>query len=629
MPGSRGTERSPAARAQVSRVSSPLDGGVGVSETLRARMCSAAVALVGEVGYARMTVARVVRLSGSSQETFYKCFEDLDDCLLEAFEDALERIAGTVVPAYQRERKWPAKVRAAVAALLTFAEREPAVSTFVFVGALGAGPKVLACRMQALERLKVAFEHGIDEAGGAGGSVVAKSSPLSELREFSPLSAEGAVNGALGILHTRLLEGSPLARRPLSELAGPLTAMIVLPYVGHVAAERELAPGRSRAPEAFGLGVGDTAASNGADTSTSNGAGALNGAGNSNRVVTFNGRDRSGRVKGILHGREIRIGERASKVLAAIDQLNARGSDPSNREIDDATEIKDPTQVSRLTKQLVHHGLVENIGAARQTGKPYAWRVTADGTELLRELEAQATKVRPRAGTPKRKRARLSPNQRAILETLEDGPRTVREVVVITGLSDQTARNNFAGLERRKKVVRTERDDKIAYELPSKRGAAATGSSSSSDSSRVPAAVGAASNGAGTSSSNGTEALAATSAPNGAAASNGHARSAVTRAMLEALDPQISKREFKILSAIDGLNAGGSSPSNREIGNAAQIYDPTQLSRLMNHLAHLCFVEKTGAAKAYAWRLTGKGTDLLRELEGQTVGGTHPADARA
>src|ERR1700683_5100670 len=131
-----------------------------------------------------MTVARVVRLSGSSQEMFYECFEDLDDCLLAAFEDALRQIAATVVPAYQRERKWPGKVRGGVAALLTFAEREPAVSTFVLVGALGAGPKVLASRMQALERLKLAFERGLDEVGMVAGSQVGESSPL---------SAEGAV----------------------------------------------------------------------------------------------------------------------------------------------------------------------------------------------------------------------------------------------------------------------------------------------------------------------------------------------------------------------------------------------------------------------------------------------------
>ena len=143
-----------APRSRMPSGSAGLGGDVGVSEALRARVLSVAVALVGEVGYARMSVERVARVSGISQETFYKCFEDLDGCLLEAFEDALGRIAAVTVPAYQREREWPAKVRAALAALLAFLGDEPAVSTFVFVGALGAGPKVLACRMEALERLK-------------------------------------------------------------------------------------------------------------------------------------------------------------------------------------------------------------------------------------------------------------------------------------------------------------------------------------------------------------------------------------------------------------------------------------------------------------------------------------------
>jgi AcrR family transcriptional regulator/DNA-binding MarR family transcriptional regulator len=413
-------------------VSVGVRNGVGGSEVLRARVLSVAVALVGEVGYARMSVERVVGLSGVSQETFYKCFADLDDCLLEAFEDALGRIAAVLVPAYEREREWPAKVRAAVAALLTFMEHEPAVSTFVFVGALGAGPKVLACRMQALERLKLAFEQGIDEAGMMAGG---------EVGESSPLSAEGAVNGVLGILHTRLLEGSPLARRPLSELAGPLTAMIVLPYVG---------------------------ASNGVGSSTSNGAGISNGA----RAFT-NGHDRSGRATGILQGVEVRVSERAFRVLAVIDELGARGSSPSSREIRDAAEINDSAQVSKLMKRLAHLGLVENIGAAAREGKPYAWRLTVKGTELLRELETRATEgrpgfeLRPKAGARRRKRARLSANQRAILAALEHGAHTVRELVVVTGLSDQTARNNLKGLLGREQVVKTERASKTAYALPS------------------------------------------------------------------------------------------------------------------------------------------------------------------
>jgi len=450
---------------------------------VRARILSAAVALVGEVGYARVTVPRVVRLSGISQDTFYKRFEDLDDCLLAAFEDALQRIAATVVPAYQRERKWPAKVRAAVAALLTFAEREPAVSTFVFVGALGAGPKVLACRMQALERLKLAFEHGIDQGVDGNGIDEMGRVAGSEIGESSPLSAEGAVNAVLGILHTRLLEGSPLARRPLSELAGPLTAMIVLPYLGHTAVAQEVSVRRRSSSNRTG-GLPASSASNGA-------------------------------------------------------------------------------------------------------GHP-------------------ASKARPSAGARKRKRGRLTPKQRALVAELGHGPRIVRELVDATGLSDQTARQSLNRLEARERVVKTERDGKIAYELPAKRGAAAR---------RKAAAGSSTSNGPG--SSNGAGA----STSNGAAASNGHARSAVTKAMLEALETPISKREFKVIAAIGELNAGGSIPSNREIGNATQIYDPTQLSGLMNHLAQLWLVENTGwrAGKQYEWRLTTKGTELLRELEGRVA----------
>jgi AcrR family transcriptional regulator len=465
--------------------SSRVHSGVGISEVLRARILSSAVALVGDVGYAQITVERVVRLSGVSQDTFYKCFDDLDACLLAAFEDALGRIAAVVLPAYEGEREWPAKVRAAVAALLAILDDEPTMSMFVFVGALGAGPKVLACRLEALDRLKIAFEHGINEAGGVAGSALAESSPL---------SAEGAINAVLGIVHTRMLEASPLARRPLSELAGPLTAMIVLPYVGHVAA----------------------------GSSTSDGAGAL-------------------------------AATRASS------------------------------------------------GPARA-----------------------GSKVRPKVGARKAKRPRLNAQQRAILTALEDGPLTVRELVDLTGLSDQATRNKLTGLLGRDEIVKTQLGDRVGYDLPAKKRAAAeretaTRSSPTPESLRAPADVEAASNGA------------SSSASNGAAASNGHGRSAVTKAMLEGLETPISKREVEVLNAIDELAARGSSLSNREIGNAVQIYDPTQLSKLIKHLAQLWLVENTGwiEGKQYAWRLTTKATELLRQLGGKTVGGTHPADARA
>jgi hypothetical protein len=59
--------------------------------------------------------------------------------------------------------------------------------------------------------------------------------------------------------------------------------------------------------------------------------------------------------------------------------------------------------------------------------------------------------------------ARSLPNQRAIVAALEHGAHTVRELVVVTGMSDQTVRNNVKGLLGLEKVVKVERGGKVAY----------------------------------------------------------------------------------------------------------------------------------------------------------------------
>jgi hypothetical protein len=77
----------------------------------------------------------------------------------------------------------------------------------------------------------------------------------------------------------------------------------------------------------------------------------------------------------------------------------------------------------------------------------------------------QRAKRRRKAASPKPKRASLSSNQRAIVAALEHGAHTVRELVVVTGMSDQTVRNNVKGLVGLEKVVKVERGGKVAYAL--------------------------------------------------------------------------------------------------------------------------------------------------------------------
>ena len=407
--------------------------GAPVSEVQRARILSAAVALLAELEYARMSVRHVARRARVSQLMFHEYFDDLEECLLAALEDALGRIAAVVVGTYGREDDWSEKVRAAVTGLLAFVEHEPDVGTFVFVGALRAGPKILARRMEAIEQVKSAFEDGIGQVGMVDGR---------EIGECSPLSAEGAVNGVVGILYTRILEAST---GPLDGLVGPLTAMMVIPYAGHAAAASELsrpAPDLSRSPEAPRmLGA----------------AGALNGAGSTNGAGVA--------ANGAVDGVTIRIGVRARRVLEAIAELNGRGSFPCNREIADAAQIKDQAHVSRVLKRLQELGLVENSGGG--WGEPNAWTLTVEGGELKaaigREPVAPARSVA--LDLMRASGGRLRHRAVSVLRGVGTEPGlSNREVAVRVGIGDENNMSrHLARLARRGLIENTRNGGRVNF----------------------------------------------------------------------------------------------------------------------------------------------------------------------
>jgi AcrR family transcriptional regulator/DNA-binding MarR family transcriptional regulator len=311
----------------------PRGGGVYVTELQRARLLDATFAVVSEDGYRRLTARRVSGRAGVSNRTFYDLFSDREDCFLAAFDHAVEEIATVVLPAYEGEKEWAARIRAGLGALLGFLDRESALRRLVFVEALGAGSRVLERRAQTLEGLRQAVDEG--RAG------------MKPPRRQPPLIAEGVVGAAFGVIHARLLEQDP---EPLTELLNPLMAMIVLPYRGHAAAARELA---RPAPEP---------------------------------TVALAGRERLGAPltpAGVGRARiPFRLTVRTHRVLAAIAELAARGADPNNREVSDAAGVTDQGQISKLLARLEGHGLLENTGGHTQ-GIARAWRLTPRGEEVL------------------------------------------------------------------------------------------------------------------------------------------------------------------------------------------------------------------------------------------------------
>lgn len=302
-------------------VTAASDGSTdgGVREIQRIRLIDAATEVACERGAANVTVADVVTRSGMSRRTFYEQFDDRDGCLLAAFEEGFRRAAARIAPAYRSRGRWRERMRASLLALLGFLEEEPTLGRLLIVETLAAGPVVLKRRSRVLAHLVQAVREGEDESR----------SDLS----VPPLVAEGVIGAVLAVIHARMLAGE---EQPWAELANPLMAMIVLPYLGPPAARRELARPQSQLEPA-------------------------------SRVVSINP----------LVGLEMRLTYRTARVLSAI------GSHPecSNRRVAQMADISDAGQASKLLARLEHLGLIERNGSEQIRN---SWRLTPRGEAIER-----------------------------------------------------------------------------------------------------------------------------------------------------------------------------------------------------------------------------------------------------
>jgi AcrR family transcriptional regulator len=306
------------------------EGHRELSDIQRARIVAAMVDVASERGAGNATVARVVARSGVSRRTFYEQFADREECFLAAFDETVRRCAAAIAPAYETPGRWRARMRASLIALLEFLDREPTLARVLIAESLGGGPRALERRQNVFVSILPLIDEGRVEAKAGDAP--------------PPLTAEGVLGGVLSLIHTRLLaprDGGLAGESPLVELAGALTAMVVLPYLGPAAARRELSRPVPSMPSAAKRAAGDP-----------------------------------------LRDLDMRLTYRTIRVLLAIGELGGRGPYPSNRQVADAAGIRDQGQVSKLLARLAQLGLIENAGESRVKGEPNAWRLTERGAEV-------------------------------------------------------------------------------------------------------------------------------------------------------------------------------------------------------------------------------------------------------
>ena len=302
-----------------------------------------------EHGAGEVSVAHVVERSGVSRRTFYDLFADREECFLAAFDEALARIASTVVPAFEGKRVWHERIRAGLTEILGLFEEDPGLGRLTIVESLVAGPRVLRRRNAVLACLIAIVDEGRGETGAA-------SSPPA-------LSAEGVVGAVCSILYARLaaipsqLVGvSAIGSAEQSDggeygsllsLTGSLMSMIVLPYLGKAAAGRELA--RALPAPRTKCGVDDG---------------------------------------GVFPFRDLglRVTYRTLVVLEAV----ASNPGASNRGLGDVAGISDQGQISKLLARLERVGLLSNQGGGHVKGEPNAWRLTGQGRSIVDAIAISA-----------------------------------------------------------------------------------------------------------------------------------------------------------------------------------------------------------------------------------------------
>jgi AcrR family transcriptional regulator len=343
-------------RLRAGRHSLPRDR---IEAVQRARLLGAMVEIVAADGYQGAAVSRVVARAGISRRTFYELFAGREECFLAALDQGIGRIAAQMGEAYARKDTWREGVRLAVATLLACLEAEPELARACMVEALGAGPAVLARRARVLQDLADALQAGAPTPPGAG------EPPL--------LTAETIVGAAFSVVHARLslrdltapapsrarvkgarAKGAAAAKAtvttdreetpPLSELLGQLMALIVLPYLGPLAAGEELVRPPPEIPD---------------------------------RPLSARGSRANGQV---LEGLNTRLTYRTMRCLLFIGEH----PDASNREIATGTEIADEGQASKLLMRLASLDLLAKRSLG--PGKPNAWRLTDYGEQVLRAV---------------------------------------------------------------------------------------------------------------------------------------------------------------------------------------------------------------------------------------------------
>jgi AcrR family transcriptional regulator len=192
------------------------------SETRRQLILEAMVRVVGRQGYKATSVADVIEEADVSRTTFYKHFEDKQECFLAAYDMLTERVLDEVIANCNGEQTWLERVRVGLTTIVEMFALDPQLARTAIVEVAAAGADARQRHWNAITRFTEFLEDGEELAGGR------------DLPDNIALMAAGAVSG---LIFDELLTGR--AER-LPQLLPDLLFALLVPYIGPGAATEEM-----------------------------------------------------------------------------------------------------------------------------------------------------------------------------------------------------------------------------------------------------------------------------------------------------------------------------------------------------------------------------------------------------
>jgi AcrR family transcriptional regulator len=175
----------------------------------RGRLLAAALEGIGDVGWADLTIAEVVRRARVSKRTFYEHFATREACLLALYESVSSHVLDELDAAVERVPQGEGRIEVGATFYLTRLQQHPRLVRTLVIEILHLGSAGLAIRRHVMRRFAVFVQKEINATG--------RRPPIS-------LAVATAIVGGINELTLEALEEDRVGR--LSELVGPITEVV-------------------------------------------------------------------------------------------------------------------------------------------------------------------------------------------------------------------------------------------------------------------------------------------------------------------------------------------------------------------------------------------------------------------